>query len=100
MIAEHQYFVYIITTRNIKLLYVGVTNDLKRRLIEHITGKNYGYTKRYEVHFTLYFEEYKYVDRAIKREKELKGWSKKKKFVLIKTKNPQLKFLNDDILCL
>jgi len=98
MITEHQYFIYIITTRNIKLLYVGVTRNLQQRLLEHITGKRGGYTQRYQCHFLLYFEEFEYINSAIRREKELKGWSKKKKFDLIRTKNPQLKFLNDDIL--
>jgi len=98
MNRTHKYFTYIITTRNIKLLYVGVTSSLKQRLIEHVTGKRGGYTQRYQCHYLLYFEEFKYIDKAIKREKELKGWSKKKKFALIQTKNPQLKFLNDEIL--
>lgn len=98
MITDHQYFVYILCTRNFKLLYVGVTNDLSRRLLEHISGKYDGYTRRYQVHYLLYFEEFKYIDKAIKREKELKGWIRKKKLALIKSKNPQLKFLNDELL--
>ncbi len=53
---------------------------------------------QYQCHYLLYYEEFKYVDKAIKREKELKGWSKKKKFALIRIKNPQLEFLNDKIL--
>jgi len=98
MITEHQYFVYIICTRKHKLLYVGVTYDLKRRLLEHISGKYDGYSRRYQIQYLLYYEEFKYVDKAIKREKELKGWRKSKKLQLIKTKNPQLSFLNDKIL--
>jgi len=98
MITEHQYFVYILSTRKNKLLYVGVTNDLKRRLFEHVSGKYEEYTRRYQVHYLLYFEEFKYIDQAIKREKELKGWIRKKKLALVKSKNPQLKFLNDEIL--
>jgi putative endonuclease len=98
MITEHQYFVYILSTRKNKLLYVGVTNDLKRRLFEHVSGKYEGYTRRYQVHYLLYFEEFKYIDQAINREKELKGWIRKKKLALIKSKNPQLKFLNEEIL--
>ena len=98
MNSNHHYFIYILSTRKIKLLYIGVTNDLKRRLYEHISGKYEGYTRRYQVHYLLYYEEYKYIHEAIRREKELKGWTRKKKLALIKTKNPQLKFLNDDIL--
>ncbi len=97
MITEHKYFVYILSTRNYKLLYVGVTNNLRRRLQEHISGKWDGYTKRYQVHYLLYFTEFKYINDAINREKELKGWSRKKKLALIMSKNPQLKFLNKDI---
>lgn len=98
MIRIHKYYVYILSTRNHKLLYVGVTNDLKRRLQEHISGRWNGFTKRYQVHFLLYFEEHKYINDAIKREKELKGWSRNKKLALIRSKNPQLKFLNDSLL--
>ncbi len=98
MITKHRYFVYLLSTRNYKLLYVGVTNDLKRRLQEHISGRWDGYTKRYQVHFLLFFEEFKYINDAIKREKELKGWSRKKKLALIKSKNPQLNFLNDSLI--
>jgi len=71
---------------------------LKRRLQEHISGRWDGYTKRYQVHFLLFFEEFKYINDAIKREKELKGWSRKKKLALIKSKNPQLNFLNDSLI--
>ena len=98
MISNHHYYIYILSTRKMKLLYTGVTNDLKRRLCEHISGKHEGYTRRYQVHYLLYYEEYKYILEAIRREKELKGWTRKKKIALIKTINPHLKFLNDDIL--
>ena len=98
MKSQHKYYIYILSTRNYKLFYVGVTNDLKRRVNEHNLGKRYGYTKRYQVHYLLYFEQFDYIDKAIKREKELKGWGRKKKLALIKSTNPQLKFLNDYIL--
>ena len=98
MKSLHKYYVYILSTRNHKLLYVGVTNNLKWRLNEHTSGKWYGFTKRYQVHYLLYYEELRYIDKAIKREKELKGWSRKKKLALISNKNPHLKFLNNYIL--
>ena len=66
--------------------------------MEHISGKRGGYTQRYQCHYLIYFEEFQYIDKAIKREKELKGWGRTKKFELIRFKNPQLKFLNDNIL--
>lgn len=98
MASQHKYYVYILSTRNYKLLYVGVTNNLRKRLSEHVSGRWNGYTKRYLVHYLLFFEEFRYVDKAIRREKELKGWTRKKKLALIQGKNPQLKFLNDYIL--
>lgn len=98
MRTEHKYYTYILTTRKYKLLYVGVTNNIRRRLSEHIHGTREGYTKRYQCYYLLYYEEFKYIDKAIKREKELKGWGKRKKLALIRAINPQLKFLNDDIL--
>jgi putative endonuclease len=98
MITDHKYYTYILTTRKIRLLYVGVTSNLHQRLEEHLTGKRGGYTQRYQCHYLIYFEEFQYIDKAIKREKEFKGWSKNKKLELIRSKNPQLEFLNDSIL--
>ena len=89
-----KHFVYIITNRNKNVLYIGVTNNLKRRIIEHENGLEKGFLKKYNCHYLLYFEEFRSINSAIKREKELKGWRRSKKDALIKCKDPQLNFLN------
>lgn len=74
-------------------LYVGVTNSVEYRAHEHKTGKGGYSTSKYNLNKLIYYEEFRYVNDAIAREKELKGWSRKKKDVLIKTLNP----LRDDL---
>lgn len=68
-------------------MYVGVTNDLARRVWEHKNETTPGFTKRYHVHKLVYFEEYSIVDDAIRREKQIKSWSREKKNELVKTQN-------------
>jgi len=85
------YYVYILTNKTGKTMYVGVTNDLVRRIHEHkseLTAD--AFTKRYHVNKLVYYEEYSEVNDAIAREKELKGWTREKKNALVKTKNPSL----------
>lgn len=89
----HLYYVYILTTRNNKVLYTGVTNDLKRRVFEHKSGLNEGFTKKYHVHKLIYFEIFDFVDLAIAREKQIKGYSRDKKIKLIEAMNPEWKEL-------
>jgi putative endonuclease len=83
-------FVYIMTNITRTTLYIGVTNDLCRRIHEH---KRHlikdSFTDKYNLEFCIYFEEFSYFDLAIKREKELKKWNRKKKMELIKKKNPE-----------
>ncbi|MDA3927424.1 MAG: GIY-YIG nuclease family protein [Prolixibacteraceae bacterium] len=93
-----EYMVYLLTNKNKTVLYVGVTNDLKRRLYEHSTGTYKGFSHKYNCYFLLYFETFNEIDQAIEREKEVKKWSREKKEALIATKNPEWKFLNDEIL--
>ena len=69
-------------------MYIGVTNDLRRRLREHKTEQIEGFTKKYHVHKLVYFEEYPEINTAIKREKQLKQWIRAKKNCLVETKNP------------
>ncbi|UYZ60618.1 GIY-YIG nuclease family protein [Hymenobacter latericus] len=71
----HLYFVYILTNQNHTVLYVGVTNDLGRRLAEHRSGTHKGFTKRYNVTKLIHFEEFSDIDAAIAREKQLKAGS-------------------------
>ncbi len=89
----HLYYVYILTTRNNTVLYTGVTNDLKRRVFEHKSGLNEGFTKKYHVHKLIYFEIFDYVELAIAREKQIKGYSREKKIKLIEAMNPEWKEL-------
>nr|WP_240186714.1 GIY-YIG nuclease family protein [Pedobacter namyangjuensis] len=80
------------------VLYTGVTNDLEIRLEQHRAGENsYSFTKKYKCFYLVYFERFQYVDHAIDREKEIKGWSRAKKNALIETENKFWRFLNEDI---
>jgi len=80
-------FVYILSSRT-GVLYIGVTNDLERRLSEHKQGIIEGFTKRYHAHKLLYYEPYDDITNAIAREKQLKGWRREKKAALIERENP------------
>jgi putative endonuclease len=90
------YFVYIITNACKTVLYIGVTNDLGRRLMEHREnrGKNSSFAGRYYCCHLLYYEEYNWINQAIAREKELKKWSRDKKEQLINDYNPSWRELN------
>ena len=89
------YYVYILTTTHNKVLYVGVTNDLARRTAEHQNETVDGFTKKYNVHKLVYFEAYSDPQIAIKREKQLKRWIRKKKIELIEAQNPDWKDLSE-----
>ncbi len=82
--------VYILTNKNHSVIYVGVTSDLGKRVIQHKTGfyKN-AFTSRYNVTELVYFEEFERIDEAIRREKQLKAGSREKKINLISRFNPQ-----------
>ena len=82
------YYVYILTNKTNSVIYIGVTNDLRRRLYEHKNEQIEGFTKKYYVHKLVYFEEYSEVNDAITREKQLKCWARVKKNWLVETKNP------------
>lgn len=83
------YYVYILTNWNNKVLYIGVTNDLERRMYEHKSKIISGFTKRYNVNKLVYYEEYREIKDAIVREKQLKGWKRIKKEELISMQNPE-----------
>lgn len=91
-------FVYILTNRTKTTLYIGVTNDLSRRLFEHRNGlgSSNSFTSKYNCYYLIYFEEYSTPKEAIEREKELKKWRRQKKEGLINKKNPRWKFLDID----
>ena len=88
MVNVHQYWIYIMSNKTRSVLYVGMTNDLYRRYLEHKEGKITGFTQKYKCHDLLYFEEFKEVGDAISREKEIKAWRREKKDRLIATTNP------------
>jgi putative endonuclease len=81
------YYVYILASRS-RNLYIGVTGDLDRRILEHKNKLVRGFTSRYNIHRLVYYEVYGNVTSAIAREKELKGWRREKKIVLIERENP------------
>ena len=82
------YYVYILTNKTDAVMYIGVTNDLRRRLYEHKNEQIDGFTKKYNVHKLVYFEEYSEINTAISREKQLKHWVRSKKNALVQSKNP------------
>jgi putative endonuclease len=84
----HRYHVYILASRG-RVLYVGVTNDLERRVREHKAHLVPGFTQRYNVDRLVYFETTANVQAALAREKEIKGWRREKKVALIEAENPQ-----------
>ena len=84
-----RYYTYILANKNDTTLYIGVTNDLQRRVAEHRSGMIPGFSQKYSCHKLVYFEEYSDVDLAIAREKQLKKWSRAKKESLIDTKNKE-----------
>ena len=84
-----RYYTYILSNKNDTTLYIGVTNDLERRVAEHRSGTIPGFTQKYNCHKLVYFEEYSDIDQAIAREKQLKKWSRQKKEALIDTKNKE-----------
>ena len=84
-----QYFVYFLSNWNNKVIYVGVTNDLKRRVYEHKNELIDGFTRRYHVHKLVYFEMCEEIEGAILREKQIKGGSRQKKIDLISRSNPE-----------
>ena len=93
--GHHTYYVYILTNKTKTVLYIGVTNNLKVRLQQHLENLNpTSFTSKYNVHFLLYYEKFTWIQLAIAREKELKGWKRDKKLELIKSINPDFNFLN------
>jgi putative endonuclease len=92
-----QYYVYILTNKYNKVLYTGVTNDLKRRVYEHKKGLIKGFTAKYNVDKLVYYEATEDINAAILREKQIKAGSRKKKIDLIEGANPEWKDLSDEL---
>jgi len=81
------YFTYIMSSNNNSTLYIGVTNDLERRVAEHKSGSGSVFTKKYHCHKLVYFESFSDIEQAIAREKQLKGWKRERKDALIDSMN-------------
>ena len=92
----HLYFTYVLTNKNHTVLYTGVTNDLMRRVFEHKNKLTKGFTQKYNVDKLIYFERFEYINLSIAREKQIKGYSRKKKEAMINNFNPQWKELYKD----
>ena len=90
-----QYYVYLMANRS-KTLYVGMTNDLQRRVYEHKHMVKDGFTRRYLVDRLLYYEVTDDVSSAIAREKQIKGWRRSKKVALVESRNPRWQDLASD----
>ena len=94
----NSYYVYIMSNQNNTTLYIGMTNNIERRLEEHKSGLIKGFTQRYNCNKLVYLECFSDVNQAIEREKQVKKWRREKKDWLIKTINPDLKDLCDGFL--
>ena len=83
----HQYYVYILASKIRGTLYIGITNDLQRRVYEHKMGIQKGFTQKYGVNKLMYFEVFQNVEEAIDREKNMKKWKRNWKIELIEKEN-------------
>jgi len=92
------YYVYILASKRNGTIYIGVTGDLIKRVWEHKNDLADGFTKKYQVHMLVYFEQTESVESAIIREKQLKKWNRKWKLVLIEKENPDWIDLYPDLL--
>ncbi|MCX6169614.1 MAG: GIY-YIG nuclease family protein [Ignavibacteriales bacterium] len=86
---EKKYYIYIMTNKNDRVLYTGVTGDLIKRVYEHKEKIVDGFTKRYNMNKLVYYEEYNEILSAIEREKQIKAGSRKKKLELVNRMNPE-----------
>ena len=91
---RHDFFVYILANRKYGTLYIGVTNNLQRRVAEHNIGIQKGFTKKYRVRKLVYVEQFGSVEDAIRREKRLKKWNRAWKIRLIEEYNPEWRDLS------
>jgi len=89
------YYVYILASKRNGTLYVGVTDNLQRRIYEHKNNLVKGFTQKYNIHNLVYYEETDDVKVAIEREKQIKSWSRKKKILLIEKENSEWQDLSE-----
>src|ERR1700746_3618331 len=88
-------WIYILTS-NRGVLYIGVTSNLYKRILEHRSGIRSGFATKYKCHKLIYYEEYAYITSAIAREKKLRGWNRSKKLALIQQTNERFRDLAED----
>jgi putative endonuclease len=86
--GDRRYFVYIRTSRLLSTMYIGVTNDIGRRVFEHRSGMGSEFAKKYRMTRLVYVEEFEDPNEAIAREKQLKGWKRIRKNELVRAANP------------
>ena len=94
---KNQNAIYIMTNHTNTTFYIGVTNNLLRRVFEHKTKQNVGFTAKYNLNKLVYFEITPLIEDAINREKQLKNWKRDWKIALIKNKNPNFVDLSEEI---
>ncbi|MBE9516383.1 MAG: GIY-YIG nuclease family protein [Proteobacteria bacterium] len=93
---RNSYFVYIMTNWNNKVMYIGVTNNIERRIYEHKQKLVSGFTEKYNISKLVYLEESDCIDSAINREKQIKKWRRSKKNDLVKAINPKWNDLSSE----
>jgi putative endonuclease len=91
------YYIYILASKRNGTLYIGITNDLVRRVYEHKHNMVDGFTKKYGVHLLVYYEHTESIEAALKREKQMKKWRRQWKINLIEKENPEWENLYDSI---
>ena len=92
----YQYYLYILSNKYNGTLYIGITNDLERRMFEHKNKLIKGFSKKYSLNRLVYFETFQYVNDAIKREKNMKKWKRQWKIDVIEVDNPTWNDLSKD----
>ena len=95
---NENYYIYILASRKNGVIYIGVTNNLIRRVYEHKNSLVEGFTKKYNVKTLVYYEVHKDIKQAIIREKRLKEWKRQWKIDLIEQTNPEWKDLYNDLI--
>lgn len=92
------YYVYILASKRNGTLYIGVTSNLIKRVYEHKNNFIAGFTREYNIHILVYYEQTSNIESAIRREKQLKKWNREWKIALIEKKNPEWKDLYSELL--
>jgi putative endonuclease len=96
LMRNHDYWVYILTNKHCTTLYIGITNDIARRLWQHRYGEVEGFTKQYRLTRLVWLDHFRNANDAIASEKKLKGWRRSRKTALIKQTNPRWLDLSED----